>query len=156
MANGLLQIVLGWSSRSPENRGCLAGVGISGVLIAGMQLPAASPLRVIVLGEPAIQAVVQIDGELILDQESTGLVKLQNRSGQPAKIIGIARSCRCFDLVEDPVTKIIRANEQVSLPLAIKPNKFGLFHQRVEVYLDHPQQLRMNVDVVGYVQGAKR
>ncbi len=63
------------------------------------------------------------------------------------------QSCRCFELVEDPVSKIIPANEQILLSLAIKPNKSGPLHQRVNLFLDHPKQFRVNIDVVSSVKG---
>jgi hypothetical protein len=95
--------------------------------------------------------VVHIEGDLILNQEASGELKIHNRSGQSAKIIGISRSCRCFDLVEDLNSKIIPANGSLSLSLVVRPNRLGPLHQRVVLFLDHPKQFRMNVDVLGSV-----
>jgi hypothetical protein len=88
-----------------------------------------------------------------MDQEQSGQVELLNHSFQPAKIIGISRSCRCFDISQDPVSQIIPANGRLVLPLVIKPNKLGPLHQRVELYVDHPIMFRVNVNVVSSVQG---
>ena len=104
-------------------------------------------------GEDAIQATVTIDDDLTLDIETTGQVELVNRSYQPAKIIGVLSSCRCFDISEDPVSKIIPASGALVLPLVIKPNKVGPLHQRVELYLDHPKQFRVSISVVSSVKG---
>ena len=105
------------------------------------------------LGEPLIQANVELAGELVFGEESLGQAVIWNRSPQPAKIIGIARSCRCFDIGDASIAQIIPANDRLSLPLVIKPNKLGPLHQRVEIFLDHPEQFRVNVNVFGSVQG---
>ena len=85
--------------------------------------------------------------------ESIGAVEIWNRSDQPAKVIGMNRSCRCFNLSQDPITQIIPAQQQISLLLVIKPNKTGLLHQRVVLFLDHPKLFRLNIEVVGSVKG---
>ena len=122
-------------------------------LIFAIQLPIAAPLRAMMFGENPIQAIVKIDGELVLDQQQTGQVELLNQSFRPAKIVGISRSCRCFDVQEDPISQTISANGRLTLPLVIKPNKLGPLHQRVELYLDHPKQFRVSVSVVSFVKG---
>jgi hypothetical protein len=53
------------------------------------------------------------------------------------------------------MSKIIRANERISLPLVIKPTKLGPLHQRVVLFLDHPRQFRLNVDVLNPVEGVE-
>jgi hypothetical protein len=150
---GFSQIQENWSAWSPEKRGRLVGLGLPAIFIFGLQLPIAAPLRAMVLGEPFLVATVKIDGDLILNQQTTGIVEILNRSSQPAKIIGISRSCRCFDLAVDPVSKIISASAGISLLLVIKPNKLGPLRQRVELFLDHPIQFRVNIDVLGSVKG---
>ena len=149
------QLVSDWTGWSSETRGWLAGMGLFASLIIGMQSPLAAPLRAMVLSEPAIKATVQHDDGLSLNQQSPGTVEIENRSSRPAKNIGISRSCRCFDLIESPVSKSIPANGRIALPLAIKPIKSGPLHQRVELYLDHPDQFRVSVDVFGFVKGVK-
>jgi hypothetical protein len=106
-----------------------------------------------VLGEPPIRAFVNVDGELRFNQLGNGIVEIWNRSSRPTKIIGISQSCGCFDLVQNPVSKIIPANQKLVLPLVIKPNRVDWLHQRVELFLDHPKQFRVNVDVFGSVKG---
>ena len=112
----------------------------------------AAPLRAMALGEPPIIALVKIEGELRLNQESPGTVEIINRSSQPAKIVGMSRSCRCFDLASDPNQKIIPANASMSFPLVLKPNKLGPLLQRVELFLDHPKLFRLNDDVSDLVK----
>jgi hypothetical protein len=153
LLSGCRVIVSWWHRSPPEKRGRLAGLIVFGGLIIGLQLPITAPVRAMVLGESAIVAIVEEDEELLLGQQSHGNVELRNRSSQPAKIVGISRSCRCFDLAEDPTSKIIPANGRLVLPLAIKPNTLGPLHQRVELFLDHPKQFRVNIDVIGFVEG---
>ena len=142
-----------WNGWSPERRGRWAGGAMMVGLMFGMQLPIAAPLRAMMFGEDVIQAIVKINDDLVLDQQQTGQVELVNQSFKPAKIIGITRSCRCFDINEDPLSQIIPANGRLTLPLVIQPNKLGPLHQRVELYLDHPKQFRVNVTVVSSVKG---
>lgn len=150
---GWAQLVNLWQQWSPEMRGRLAGFGLFACLIAGLQLPVAAPLRASILGEPPIKAVVNYENELRIGQKIVGTVAIANLSPQPAKIIGITRSCRCFDIREDSVSKIIPANGRLVLPLDLKPNKTGPLYQRVELLLDHPDQFRVNVDVSDFVKG---
>jgi hypothetical protein len=93
-----------------------------------------------------------IDDRLTLNQQYIGQVEFRNRSSQPARIIGVSRSCRCFDLAEDPISQIIPAKGRLVLPLVIKPNKLGPLRQRIELYLDHAKQFRVNVDVFSLVK----
>jgi hypothetical protein len=155
MASGWLQLVQVWQAWSPETRGCLAGLAVLSSTLVAMQLPDAAPLRAMVLGEPPMQAVVRIDGELVHNKESTGQLKIDNRSGRPAKIVGMSRSCHCLNLVEDAFSKTIPANGRITLSLVVKPNKLGPLHQRVTLFLDHPKQFRLNVDVFGSVKGVE-
>ena len=124
-------------------------------IIVVLQLPSAAPIRAMLVGEPLIQATVSLHDELILNRETTGQVEIWNCSSQPAKIIGFSRSCRCFDLSENPISQTIPATGRLVFPLVIKPTKLGSLHQRVELILDHPKQYRMNIDVFGSVKGVE-
>jgi hypothetical protein len=152
---GLRELIGWWRGWSPERRGQLVGVGLFATVIVAVQLPVAAPLRAMALGEPAIQATVRIDGDLILNQETAGKVELWNRSSHSGKIIGQNRSCRCFVINGDPIFKSIPAGGRISFPLVIKPEKPDPLHQRVVLFLDHPEQFRVNIDVVGFVKGEK-
>ncbi len=150
---GYSQLMRLWNAWSPENRGRWAGGAMMVGLMFGMQLPIAAPLRAMMFGEDVIQAIVKIDDDLVLDQQQTGQVELVNRSFKPAKIVGLANSCRCFDIEEDPISQTIPANGRLMLPLVIQPNKLGPLHQRVELYLGHPKFFRMKLNVVDFVKG---
>ena len=153
---GVRELTSWWRDWSPEKRGRLVGLALFGGMVLAIQLPVAAPLRAMALGEPPIQAMVRIDGELTVDRDSTGDVVLWNRSPQPAKIVGLNRSCSCFDFSDNSFSRIIPANERLSLPLVIKPEKTGPLHQRVVLFLDHPEQFRVNIDVVGSAKGEER
>ena len=148
--NFLRRIWLGWSF---EARGRVAGLTVSSAILIGLQLPFASTLRAMILGEPPIIPVVWTDSQLRISEVSTGHVEILNRSSQSTKIIGVSRSCQCVDLSEDPISKIIRAYEKVSIPLIVKPKNIGRLHQRITLFLDHPKQFRVNIDVLGSVRG---
>jgi hypothetical protein len=155
LANGRSVLVNWWRDCSIEKRGRLAGLTLFAGLMIGLQLPIAASVRMMVFGEFPVVAIVKIDDELFFDQQSAASVELRNRSSDIARIIGISRSCRCFDLAEDPTSKIIPANGRLVLPLAIRPNKPGPLRQRVELFLNHPKQFRVKVDVVGFVKGVE-
>jgi hypothetical protein len=140
---------------SPKKRGGLTGLAVFVGLIIVLQFPLAATLRAKVLGEPLIVGIAIFDEELFLEKESTGKIELQNRSTYPAKIIGFSNSCRCFDLADNPNSKILPAYGSVVLPFAIKPKRVGALRQRFDLFLDHPNHFRVNVNVLGFVKGAE-
>ncbi len=144
-----------WSRKTSGVKGRLAGLVLFCLSVVSMQLPAAAPLRSILLGEPPIGATVTFDGPLTTERELRGTIKITNRSDTSAGIIGVNRSCSCFDFVENPVMKNLAGGESVILPVRIKPKKSGQLHQRVVLFLDHPKQFRLNVDVIKFVSGVK-
>jgi hypothetical protein len=144
-----------WLQSSTEKRGRIAGLALLAGFIGAMQLPVAAPMRALIIGESPIMATTTIDGNLYLNQKISGTVEIWNRYSKPAKIVGIARSCRCFELTDDPIARTIPGNGHLRLQLFIKPNKPGPLHQRVVLFLDHHKQLRVNVDVVGFVKGVE-
>ncbi len=152
LRGGVRELVRWWGGCSPEVRGRWVGVALFGGAILAIQLPLAAPLRAALLGVPPIQATVRMDRDLIIAQESSGQAELGNRSSQPARIVGMNRSCRCFWLQEQPASKQIPAGGRISLPLVIQPEKAGPLHQRVVLYLEHPEQFQVIVDVVGHVR----
>jgi hypothetical protein len=157
---GWCQVLASWNNWSALKRGRVAGMSLFIGWLVCLQLPFAAPLRTWVLGEGPIKAIVKLDGDLVPGVAQTGQVEFTNRSSQAVKIIGLSRSCRCFDFFEEPFSKIIPASNanigfgkgRLVLPLAIKPNKPGLLHQRVTIFLDHPNQFQTNVDVFGFVK----
>ncbi len=144
-----------WNGWSAAARGRLAGLLFFVGFIGFLQLPIAATLRASVFGELPILATVKLDGELIVGKESVGNVEIWNRSGRPAKIIGLERSCKCFGLTEGPIAKIIAPNGHISVSLVISPENPGPLHQRIVLFLDHPTQFRMDIDVFGSVKGVE-
>lgn len=138
-------------SMSSDAKGRLAGICFFGLVLLGLQLPVASPLRAIVFGEPALSAIVQFEQPLSVDTEQIGKVEITNGSAFPANLVGINRSCNCFDFVEKPT--LIPARSTNTFFAKITPIKSGMMHQRVVLFLDHPEQFRLNVNVVEFVNG---
>gem|GEM_PF-6978141 len=141
-----------WQGWSSGHRGRLAGLVLAAILVIFLQIPYAAQLRAMVLGEPPVKGIARISGELLLGHESVGQIELSNRSGEPARIIGVERSCSCVRLLQSPASEVIVANANSSLSIVLEPIKSGPFHQRVVLYLDHSKQLRVNVDVLGFVK----
>lgn len=153
--DGWRELANWWNGWSTAAKGQLVGLLLFVGFLGFLQLPIAAPLRASVLGESPIQAIVRVDGDLVLGKESIGQVEIWNHSSQSAKVIGMERSCRCIKLSGDPTAQVIAARGKDSLPLIILPNKAGPLHQRFVLFLDHPIQFRMNIDVVGSVKGVK-
>jgi len=150
---GLKSLQRLWGVWTPDKRGLVAGAGLFIAIVLGLQLPLASQVRAAVLGEPEIQGFFGAGGELFLDRSSPAEIKIWNYSSWPAKIVGVSKSCRCIEFRENPTSRTIPAHNRISLPLTIKPLKFGPLQQRVELFLDHPEQFRVRVDVFGSVKG---
>lgn len=140
-----------WSGCSTESRGRIAGLFLFSGLLLVFQFPFAAPVRAMILGEPPIVAVVKIDGELIKGKKSSGKVLIKNRSLLPVKIIGISQSCRCFDIEKNPVSCTIHASASLLLPIVIQPKQVGPLHQRIILFLDHPKQFQVAIDVCGSI-----
>jgi hypothetical protein len=154
LLDGSRFLVHQWSECTPDRRGRWAGLLVFALLLVALQQPIINPVRAFLFSESPIKSVLYLDAEdLMVNQLSTGYVELLNRSLQPAKIVGLTKSCRCFDFGEDPISTVIPTNGKVKLPLLIKPTRSGSLQQRVELYLDHPKQFRLKIDVVKNVKG---
>lgn len=151
--NGPSHLASVWRSLSPMRRGQVAGVGLFLVVMLAIQFPIAAPLRSVVLGEPKIQATVSVTDPLKVGEECSGEVELHNTSSFPARIIGISHSCRCFDFRDDPTTVVLPAHSRISRALIIKPRESGPLRERIELFLDHPEQFRVAVNFVGMSKG---
>ena len=93
---------------------------------------------------------------LAVGGSASAVVELRNRSAFPARIVGVARSCRCFDFREDPVSLVLPAHARITRALVIRPRRSGPIHQRIDLFLDHPEQFRLAVHLVGSVSGESR
>lgn len=153
VVSGIKELVAWWTSCDSARRGLVAGVLLSLVFVVSIQLPAVAPLRDLVLGKPPLQAVVEYQGEMVLNQKVTIHVDLCNHSFSDAKVVGVSRSCRCVHPLDDPSGKLIPFGDRTALPLSIVPDRTGPFHQRLILFVNHPKQFRLNVDVVGFVKG---
>jgi hypothetical protein len=149
-SNSLLK---SWPSWSQEKRGCVVGLGIFTIFVIALQDPNVASYREIILGEQPIQAIVRIDNRLSVNQESTAQVEIQNHSAIKTNVTGFNRSCKCLEMSEDIVSKTIPANGHIVYSLVIQPSHPGPFHQRFILFLDHPKQFRLNVDVIGFAEG---
>ena len=76
---------------------------------------------------------------------------LKNRAKTPARIIGFRASCSCV-VPDQSAFAVIPAGGELSLPIAVTPEKRGRFHQRVLFYLDTPRQFVVAADITGFVQ----
>jgi hypothetical protein len=141
-----------WNATSSDRRGQLAGIGLFAFAVLLLQLPMANPLRAAILGSPQIIATVKVADSLQFGRTATGVVEISNQSGSPAKVIGLSRSCSCFNTVDDPFGVVIAANQSVVIPIEVEPKSRGPLHQRVVLFIDHPGQFRVNCDLFSEVK----
>ena len=153
IASGIEQLIATWQRWSPEKRGRLVGLSMFLAIFTGIQTPVAAPLRAAVFGEPKIQISVRVADTLRVGEETSGEVEFWNRSSLPARVVGVSRSCRCFDFRNDANGLVLPPHSRISPDLVIQPRKSGPLHQRIEMFVDHPERFRVNVDVVGFVKG---
>ncbi len=153
--DGALELLNWWNGWSSGAKGRLAGLILFVSCLGFVQLPIAAPIRAAVLSEPPIQPIVQFNGELVVGIESIVEVEIWNRFMRPVKIVGMQRSCNCIELPKGTIGEIISGNGRFSLPLVVTPKKSGPMHQRIVLFLDHPLQFRMNIDVLGSTKGEK-
>lgn len=99
-------------------------------------------------GEQPIKVRLKMPERLRVSQESTGEVEFHNQSTTDAKIVGLDVSCRCFEL-DEPIGLVIAANSIRKIDFRIVPMKQGEVRQRAVLFLDHPEQFQMTLDLVG-------
>jgi len=80
-------------------------------------------------------------------------VELQKVPGTDvmAKIVGMDVSCRCFEL-DEPIGLVLAANSIRKIDFRIIPSKQGEVRQRAVLFLDHPEQFRMSIDLLGFAK----
>ena len=146
-----LSVMNWWNRQSSSRRGIFSAVALVVFSILFLQLPATSEFRAKLFGELPLKSVSMVDGVLSLGQVSDGEVWIYNRSASPAKIVGEQRSCSCFHF-KDVVGMVVPENGKQKVSMVITPNKPGVMTQRAILYLDHPEQFRLRVEVVGIVR----
>lgn len=141
-----------WKEMRSDRKGQLAGVGLLVAALIALQLPISARLRAVVVGEPPLVSTVKVESELKKGQSQLGTVELVNHSTQPARIIGFSKSCSCFRPSEDPVGLVVAANDAVSFPFLVHPQRNGPLHQRLVLFVDHAEQFRVNCDLFSEVK----
>ena len=151
--SGVSEIAAWWKTQSSFARGLAAGTLLFIVFVAGIQLPAFDSIRDLLFSRPPIRAQTAFEGGLELGQRKLIDIQILNHSDKDAQIVGVSGSCRCLGFVTDPGGITLINRNRVYLPIEVTPEKTGDFHQRVVLYLSHPKQFRMEIDVLGYVKG---
>ena len=145
---GWREAISRYSSYSVASKGRIFGAIIFCIVLLVIQLPGFASVRGFILGKELITATVEYQDHLILDQETVIEVEIRNRSGIDASVAGIASSCGCVRFTRRPR----QIGSSLVVPVEITPNRTGTFAQRILVFLDHPNQFRMNIDVLGFVK----
>jgi hypothetical protein len=74
-------------------------------------------------------------------------VQVQNHSQIPVNIVGVKSSCNCLTFLDRPV--MILPGQTVEINGIIGFRQSGRFLNRVVLFLDHPQQRTVAVDIFG-------
>ncbi len=152
---GAINIIKIWNSRSQRMRGLVAGVASFFVLGACLQFPMLAWLNASVFLNQPIKSVAMFNDKLRFESTSVGKVAIYNSSTTSARIVGLWRSCNCLEL-EDPHGIVIPANGECNLEITVQPIAIGQLRQRAVLFLDHPNQFRLNVNVSGFVDEGKK
>lgn len=141
-----------WGGLRQESRGQLLGFFFFVVFVAVVQLPSLTPARQFIFGNPPIVATYDRTKELQVDSENALVFEISNRSSKHATVIGVATSCSCIRFERDVNGLIVEAGEKLIVPLVARPARTGNFHQRIVLFLSHPEQLELSLDVFGFVR----
>jgi hypothetical protein len=142
-----------WRGFTPTIRGQFAGISFFSIFLIALQLPFATPVRTAIFGKPLVVSTVRIPDDMMVGIETLGEVEIRNHSSFPARIIGVRRSCACFDFSTTPMGEIIPPNGMFSQVIYVKPKQTGRLLQQVDLFLEHPKQFRVPVIVYGKVKG---
>ncbi len=107
--------------------------------------------RANLFSEQLIKVRINLPARLQVSEKSTGEVEIHNQSAIDAKIIGMDLSCRCFEL-DEPIGLVLAANSIRKIDFRIVPMKQGEVRQRAVLFLDHPEQFRLTIDLVGFAK----
>jgi hypothetical protein len=152
--NGMIESLKAVNSLTPARKGQLVGgIGLLVVFLA-LQIDAFASVRGSLFGEPMIAARLKLVDELTVGDVVHANVMVSNLSNHSATIVGTEKSCSCVDFVSDVI--VIPPKSKSLFAISISPEKAGRFHQRLVLFLDHPNQFRMNVDVLGNVLEGSR
>jgi hypothetical protein len=61
-------------------------------------------------------------------------------------------SCSCLSIADDLAARELPARGHTLLPIWITPPQTGKLHQRLTIFLEHPERFRIDVEVVGFVK----
>ncbi len=152
---GLLELKRHLKSLKAEQKGVLFGLSVFLLGLFLIQLPIAEKFRVMVLGGQRISGKVEVVDDVRLGRETIGLARLTNLSDHPARVMGSAKSCSCFALARDIQGTVIPANSTVTVPVVIRPKEAGQLRQRIDIYLQHPEQFRVCISVFSFAKGSE-
>jgi hypothetical protein len=153
LVNNIRRLTEFWTGLSASTRGATFGFILFIAFIICLQFPYSRHLYDEIVGAAEIAARVRHQQGLAVGTLEDIEVVLSNSSNYTASIVGLSRSCRCVTLPEDFIGRKIQPGGEIKLPLKVLPEQSGVFHQRVVLYLNHPKQFRLNVDVLGFVGG---
>ena len=131
--------------------GTMVALVLFTVFLVWLQFPSSASFRATLFGEQLIKAYLSVPERLQVAETSIGEVEIHNKSATDAKIVGMDVSCRCFEL-DEPIGLVLAANSIRKIDFRIIPSKQGEVHQRAVLFLDHPEQFRMSIDLLGFAK----
>lgn len=148
---GAIYVKSKWQESSRAMQGRAFGLVLFLAFAVLLQLPQADTMKIRLLGDCPIKVFVMTNElNLVKNELSKGRVLISNGSSLPARVVGVSTSCQCLTVSEFQ-NRLIPAYGSVEGALEVTPTKAGYFDQRLEVYIDHPQQFRSKCKVVGNV-----
>lgn len=127
--------------------GRVFGVVTIAIFIASVHLETLHPVKRLLLGNKPISGKVVLPKNLRQGNSIETVIQIQNTSATPTRVTGATTSCKCLSL-NNPFTTIC-ANSKVEIPLNVTITVDGIFHQRVILFIDHPKQNWIAIDLYG-------
>lgn len=79
----------------------------------------------------------------------SGICVLRNLSSDPAKIVGVEKSCRCV-VLQSILGLEIPPHGSLQFPIQIEHKVDGPYEQRLMIHLSHPSQGAVLANIVGH------
>ncbi len=132
---------------NPSMAGGLTGGMLIVVLVCAYPWLGHIPLVSMIADQPPMPSVRYVAGDLPFGQLATISIPWRNITDRTIEFLGSQTSCTCIGLAEPRI--VAEPRQQIDLTVQIRPREPGRFHQRIVCFVDHPQQDRLTLDVVG-------
>jgi hypothetical protein len=141
-----------FAGTNPIVGGIAAGAGFLTVVVVAFPTLGFGSIVERLFANEAIEAKVTFQDDLQAGKQKLIEIAIRNNSDWPAKFVGVQGSCSCLSIADDLAARELPARGHTLLPIWITPPQTGKLHQRLTIFLEHPERFRIDVEVVGFVK----